>query len=47
MTNVIRSQPLYVSALFAIDEVAIELRDRRPDWSCPDSVDGLITQLAA
>jgi hypothetical protein len=31
MTNVIRTQPLSVSVLFAIDEVAVELRDRRPD----------------
>jgi hypothetical protein len=31
MTNVIRIQPLSVSVLFAVDEVAIELSDRRPD----------------
>jgi hypothetical protein len=31
MTNANRPQPLSVSVLFASDEVAIELRDRRPD----------------
>ncbi len=31
MTNLIRTQPLSVSVLFAADEVAIDLRDRRPD----------------
>ncbi|MCC7383253.1 MAG: hypothetical protein IT384_15560 [Deltaproteobacteria bacterium] len=31
MTNMIRTQPLSVSVLFAADEVAVDLRDRRPD----------------
>lgn len=31
MPNTIRTQPLSVSVLFAADEVAIDLRDRRPD----------------
>ena len=31
MTNLIRTQPLSVSVLFASDELTIELRDRRPD----------------
>lgn len=31
MNNPIRPQPLSVSVLFTVDEVAIDLRDRRPD----------------
>ncbi|MDQ8153422.1 MAG: hypothetical protein P3B98_02065 [Gemmatimonadota bacterium] len=31
MTNMIHTQPLAVSLLFSTDEVAIDLRDRRPD----------------
>lgn len=31
MTNIIRSQPMSVSVLSSADEVAVDLRDRRPD----------------